>query len=162
MICRSEDGIAPPAPPARGHQQAIPHVQEFTQVVAGVGIIYNRAWGHRNLAVGPLRALLFGTAPVQSPIGFEMNLVRERNQGVVMRAGNKIDIAAFAAITTRRSTPGDKLLAAKGDDAVAAIAGLHIDLCFVSEHRCLGKNTRPQSGRVRVDHDLKVCRSAPA
>ena len=46
----------------------------------------------------------------------------------------RIDVAAAAAIAAAGSAARDVLLAAKGQAAVAAVAGLHQDSCFIDEY----------------------------
>ena len=130
----AERVIAAAAPAAPGHQQLFARLQQLAQKFAGVRVVNLDAgrYGHFDgLAAG---ALLVGAAAVLAPFGLEMHLERKMVQGVVAFAGDEVDVAPAAAAAARGPATGHEFLAAKRNDAVAAIAALDIDFCLVFEH----------------------------
>ena len=60
--------------------------------------------------------------------------------------GGHEDVAAVAAVAAGGAALGDELFAAEGHAAVAAVAGLDSDSCFVDKHcsiQCNGKRDEP-------------------
>jgi len=72
-------------------------------------------------------------------------LASEISQGVAMIMGTDEDTAAVAAVTTVGTAFGDKLLAAKADATVTAIAGGNMYFCLIYEHG-IGRNQTPSVG----------------
>ncbi len=66
--------------------------------------------------------------------GFEFAIVTVAQQGVVVRIGFDVDVAALAAIAAGRAAARDVLLPAKRDAAVAAVAGFDGDFGFIRKH----------------------------
>jgi hypothetical protein len=58
----------------------------------------------------------------------------EVNEGVVTLTSLHNDVATPAAITAGRTSAGDKLFTAKGNDAISAVAGLYPDSCLIDKH----------------------------
>jgi hypothetical protein len=58
----------------------------------------------------------------------------EVNEGVVAEGGGHEDVAAVASVASGRAALGDKFFAAEGHAAVATVAGLDPDSCFINKH----------------------------
>jgi hypothetical protein len=61
-------------------------------------------------------------------------VVAEVDEGVVALRADHNDVAAAAAIATGGTAAGYELLAPEGHAAVAAVAGLDANFCFIDEH----------------------------
>ena len=70
-----------------------------------------------------------------------------------MLRGFEDHAAAVASIAARRPAARHIFLAAKGDAAVAAVAGLYVNLGFVNKHDSpVSKHTTASRGIARVAH----------
>src|SRR5207302_3741981 len=81
-----------------------------------------------------LFAGLVGAFPMPPALGFMFGIKAEVHQRVVALAGFHDHIAAASTIAAGGPAPRDKFLTAKGHAAVAAVAGLDPNSCFVYEH----------------------------
>ena len=61
-------------------------------------------------------------------------VVAEMDQRVVALRTDHDDIAAMAAVAARGSAARNELFAPEGHAAVAAVAGLDANFCFINEH----------------------------
>ena len=78
---------------------------------------------------------LVGTFAVTSALGVVFGIEAEVDERVVALAGFHEDVAALAAVAAGGSAARDKLLAAEGHAAIAAVAGLDSNFRFIDEHR---------------------------
>ena len=74
------------------------------------------------------------TFPVPSALCLVLRVEAEVNQRVMPLAGLHHHVAAVSAIAAGWATPRHKLLPAEGHAAIAAIASLHPDPCFINKH----------------------------
>ncbi len=102
------------------------------QLVA-VAQIDDGAGRHGDDAVLAGPALLVGAAAVAAALRLEMHLVLKGQQRVEAFVGAQDHVAALAAVAAGRTAVRDVFLAAKGDEAVAAVTTFHIDGCFVEK-----------------------------
>jgi len=72
---------------------------------------------------------------VLAALRFVLGVIAEVDQSIVALRGNHDNVAAAAAIASGRTAAGHELLAPKGHAAVAAVAGLDANFCFINEHR---------------------------
>jgi hypothetical protein len=79
--------------------------------------------------------------------GFELAIVAVAQQGVVMRVGFNVDVAALAAITAGRAAARDVLLPAKGDATVTTVAGFNGDFSFIRKDESPDLETLEESIR---------------
>ena len=70
---------------------------------------------------------------VTSTLGFVLGIETEMQQRVLVPAGDQVDVASAAAISTARSATRDEFLPPKSQAAIAALAGLYINPDFVDE-----------------------------
>ena len=75
-----------------------------------------------------------GAEAVAAALGFVLGVEAEVDQGVVGEGGGHEDVSAVAAVAAGGAAPGDELFAAECHAAVAAVAGLDADSCFIDEH----------------------------
>jgi hypothetical protein len=75
-----------------------------------------------------------GAHAVLSALRLVLGIVAEMDERVVALAGLHDDVAAAAAVAARGSAAGHKLLPPEGHAAVAAVAGLYANFCFIDEH----------------------------
>jgi hypothetical protein len=66
--------------------------------------------------------------------GFVVHSEGERLEIAELRIDEETDIAAAAPVPTVGTAARNVFLTPKGDAAVPAIAGRHVDLCFIEEH----------------------------
>ena len=87
-----------------------------------------------------------GAEAVAAALGLVLGVEAEVDQGVVGEGGGHEDVAAVAAVSAGGAATGNELLAAEGHAAVAAVAGLDADFCFINKHfsfQCNGKRDEP-------------------
>ena len=63
-----------------------------------------------------------------------LRVIAEVDQRVVAIGRLHDYVAATSAVAARRPAPGHKLLPPEGHAAVAAVAGLYANFCFINEH----------------------------
>src|SRR5436190_9266954 len=122
------------AMPAVSDQKALPGFGEVVKKFIGCLVVNNRAQGNGDLQILAAFPALGASESMLSTVCFEGMVVTELEQRVLLRVGDKIDIAAVAAIAAARAALRDELLPSKGDAAVPAVSGAHRDFGFVNEH----------------------------
>jgi hypothetical protein len=75
-----------------------------------------------------------GTFAVTTAIGFVLGVETEVNKGVMSLTRHHDDVAAIAAVATRRATARNKFFPAEGHTAVATVSRFDTDFCFVDKH----------------------------
>ena len=83
-------------------------------------------------------------------LGLVLRVVAEMDQRVVTLARFHEDIATAAAISTTRAAAWYKLLPAKRDAAIPAIASLDPDSRFINKHSLVTSVTNTRALRNRV------------
>jgi len=71
---------------------------------------------------------------VLAALALVLGVVSEVDEGVVALRGDHDHVAAAAAVAARWAAAGHELFAAEGHAAVAAVAGLDANSCFIDEH----------------------------
>jgi hypothetical protein len=56
------------------------------------------------------------------------------DEGVMAEGGRHENVAAVPAVAARGAAPGNELFAPEGHAAIAAVAGLDSDSCFINKH----------------------------
>src|SRR5919204_3070593 len=84
---------------------------------------------------------------------FVFGIKAEVNQRIVALAGFHHNVAPAPAVAARWTSTRHELLAPEGNAAIAAIARLHSDFCFVDEHR----QTQIQRARNSSTGTLMLC-----
>jgi hypothetical protein len=75
-----------------------------------------------------------GAHAVLAALRLVLRVIAEMDQRVVALRDFHDDVAATAAVAARRAAAGHKLLAPEGHAAIAAVAGLDANFCFIDEH----------------------------
>ena len=134
-MCRGREARVAAAPAsASGDHNPLIWTGEVVNQFATLAVIKNGAdWDLQNyvfrVSSGPVRAFAVSAAS-----RFVFGIESEMNQSIVTFAGFHDHVTTTAAIPARRTTTRDKLFAAKGNDAVPAIAGFYADSCLIYEH----------------------------
>ncbi len=101
---------------------------------AAVGIGHLRPHGNGENDVGPVGAVLAGSAPVSAPLCIEDRLGAKRRQVAQTGVGDDDDVSSAAAVTTVRPALRHELLAAEAEAAVAATPRTDANTCPIVEH----------------------------
>jgi hypothetical protein len=75
-------------------------------------------------------------------LGLPLRIKAEVDEGVVREGAGHEDVAAVAAVSSGRASAGDEFFAAEGHAAIAAVASLDTDSCFINKHRNYQCNRR--------------------
>src|SRR5580765_1981537 len=129
--------IATTAASAVRDENALAGRREVGKRCVGFAVVDHRADGNEQNHVRAGVAGTIRTFAVTATVGFEFAIVAVTEKRVVVGIGFEIDAAAIAAIAAARAAAGDVFFAAERNAAVAAVAGLDCDFCFVNEHECL-------------------------
>src|ERR1019366_1421859 len=134
----SEAGIAATAATAARHHHALVGMGEVMHHLAGHFVVNDSSDGDLQHHAFALAAGFVGTLAMASALGLVFGIEAEVHQGVVALARFHHHVATMTAIAAGGTAARHELLAPEGHAAVAAIARLHPDSCFVNEH---GKST---------------------
>src|SRR5579859_882077 len=102
--------------------------------LAGLGVVDGGADRDLDRNRFTIAAGAVGALAMTAALGLVLRVEAEMNQRVVLLAGLHDDVAAASAVATRRAASGNKLFAAEGNAAVAAIAGFDENFCFIDKH----------------------------
>jgi hypothetical protein len=72
---------------------------------------------------------------VDAALGALVNVMLEMVERIQPQVDVENDVATAPAVAARRAAAWHILLAAKGDDTVAAIACLYKDACLIKKHK---------------------------
>src|SRR5690606_40030836 len=125
--------VALAAGTALGHQQALAVPGEVADDLVGGDVDDLGADRHPDHHVLAGLAEHLPAHAVLTPLGAEVTLVAEVDQGVEVLVGNQPDAAAVAAVAAVGAAQRDELLPAEADATVAAVAGGDQDGGFVTE-----------------------------
>src|SRR6185312_6156515 len=126
--------IAAPAASAAGHDDPLIWTGKVVDFFSGFIVVKNGADGNFKEDVGTLFTGAIGAFAVASTLRRVFRIEAEVYQRVVTLAGFHDDVAAAAAVTARRASARDVLLAPEGEASVAAVAGLYANFGFIDEH----------------------------
>ena len=122
-----EARVASSAPPASGDHEAVAGLGEIVQHFAGLGVVDNGADRRRHIHRVALAPFSIAALAVAAALGFMLGIETEMEKRVVVLAGHQRDIAAAAAVAAAGTAARNVLLAPKGQAAVAAVAGFHVE-----------------------------------
>jgi hypothetical protein len=91
---------------------------------------------------------------VTPTLGAEYVIVAEFQEGVFVRIGDQVDVAAVAAVTAARPALRDEFLAAESNAAMTAVAGFDSDPGFVDEQGLFDRLNRDESSRRALVFEL--------
>jgi hypothetical protein len=75
-----------------------------------------------------------GAHAMLAALALVLGVVAEVDEGVVALRADHDDVAAVAAVAAGGTAAGDEFFAAEGHAAIAAVAGLDANFCFIDEH----------------------------
>ena len=126
--------VAAASAAAFGDDDGLVGVGEVVDELAGVVVVEEGADGDLEGGVFAGLAGAVGAEAVAAALGFVLRVEAEVDEGVVAERGRHEDVAAVAAVAAGGAALGNEFFAAEGHAAVAAVAGLDADSCFVNEH----------------------------
>ncbi len=126
--------VASSAASAFGDDDGFVGVGEVVDELAGLVVVEKSADGDFEGGVFAGLTGAVGAEAVAAALGFVLGVEAEVDEGVVAEGGGHEDVAAVAAVAAGGAALGDEFFAAEGHAAVAAVAGLDADSCFINEH----------------------------
>ena len=126
--------VAAAAASALGDDDFFAGMGEVVDELAGVVVVEQGADGDVEDGVLAGVAGHVGAHAVLAALGLPFGVEAEVDEGVVHAGGAHEDVAAVAAVAAGGTAAGDEFFAAEGHAAVAAVAGLDADSCFIDEH----------------------------
>ncbi len=144
--------VAASAAAAAGDDDGFVGAGEVVDELVGVVVVEEGADGDVEGDGGAGFAGAVGAHAVLAAAGFVFGVEAEVDEGVVGEGGRHEDVAAVSAVSAGGAAAGNEFFAAEGHAAVAAVAGLDADFCFVDEHVLFslaggGRASRLRSGR---------------
>ena len=150
MLARSLVGaggevlVAAAAAPALGDDDLLVGLLEVVNQLAGFLVVKRRADRDLQNDGVAVEAGAVGAQAVFAALRLVLRVIAEVNQCVVALRADHNDVAATAAVAARGPAAGNELLAPEGHAAVAAVAGLDANFCFIDEHGDQGSGIRDQ------------------
>ena len=126
--------VAAAAATAAGDDDLVVGVGEVVDELAGVVVVEDGADGDFEDGVLAGGAGHVGAEAVAAALGLPLGVEAEVDEGVVGERGAHEDVAAVAAVAAGGTAAGNEFFAAEGHAAIAAVAGLDADSCFIDEH----------------------------
>src|SRR5207248_1665775 len=117
--------VAPASPPATRNHNALVRTREVVNFFSRVVIEHDRSDWDLQHNIFALASRLVRTFAMPAAFRLVFRIEAKMHQRVVAFAGFHDDVAALAAIATRRSAAGNKLLPPEGKTSIAAVANLH-------------------------------------
>ena len=127
-------GIAASAAPALGNHDFLAVVTQVSEQFLGIGITNHSAYRHTQHDVIGTATMLLGTGAMFPAFALIVGLIAEINQGAQSFISAQNDGAAAAAVTAGRTALWHIFFAAEGNNAIAAVTGLYVDLCVIIKH----------------------------
>ncbi len=126
--------IATPAVTAVSDEHALAGSSQIGDSFAGAGVENDSADGdlQDGIFAGASRAIR--ALAVSAAVGAKFAIVAVAKEGVVVNVGFEKNATAVAAVAAGGAAARDILLPAEGNAAVAAVATLDKNFCFVCEH----------------------------
>jgi len=110
-------------------------VSEVVDELAGVVVVEQGSDGNFEEGVLASEAGHVGAEAVASALGLPLGIEAEVDQGVVGEGAGHEDVAAVAAVAAGGASAGDELFSSEGHAAIAAVASLYSNSCFINKHR---------------------------
>ena len=125
--------IAAAATAALADDGLLADLREVREDLARLLVLDDRAGRHLDVARRRILAVLVLDVAVLAVLRLELAVIAEIEQGIHVLVHDEDDVAAAAAVTARRASLRDELLAAERRLAVTAIARLDDDACPVDK-----------------------------
>src|SRR5579863_7440337 len=130
----SETGIPAAPSSSTSNDKFLIRLGELECLLAGLIVIDDGSYRNFQHDIDALAPGLVRALAVTASLGLVLGVKAEMHERVVPLAGFHDDVAAFTAVTARRTAAGDELLPAKGHAAVAAVSGFHANFGFIDKH----------------------------
>ena len=91
-----------------------------------------------------------------SALGFVFGVEAKVNEGVVAEGRGHEDVAAVAAIAAGGAALGNKFFTPEGHAAVATVAGLDPDSCFINKHAISSVQGEAEVARLLILLDVEM------
>ena len=137
-----EMDIAQPALAALRHQHALTMAGEVADHLIGVDVGDHGAHRHADRGVLAALAVHLAAHAVFAALRLEAALMAKVDQRIEALISDQPDRTAVAAVAAVGAAERNELLAAEADAAVAAIAGMDLDVGFVDEFHGCGSGER--------------------
>ena len=128
-----ELGVAAPASPAGGGEEAIAVVEQLGQHFVRVEVLHDRALRHLDLERLAAPAVQILALAVNTAAGTTVRMVTEGEQRRHVVIGHQPHVAALAAVAAIGPAHDDRTLAPKRDAARPTVAAAHVELALVDE-----------------------------
>ena len=141
--------ISTAAAAAAGDDDLFVGVSEVVDELAGVVVVEQGADGNFEEGVLASEAGHIGAEAVAAALGLPLWVEAEVDQGVVGEGAGHEDVAAVATVSAGGASAGDELFSPEGHAAIAAVASLYSNSCFINKHRnyqCNGQLARNLNG----------------
>ena len=126
--------VATSAASAFGDDDALVGLREVVDEFAGFLVVKSGADGDLEGDGFSIESGAVGAQAVLTALGLVLGVIAEMDEGVVALLGDHDDVAAASAVAAGGTTAGNKLFAAEGHTAIAAVAGFYFYFCFIDEH----------------------------
>jgi hypothetical protein len=83
-------------------------------------------------------------------LSFVLRVEAEVDEGIVAERGGHENVASVAAVAPGGAALGDEFFAAEGHAAVATVAGLDPDSCFVNKHAISSVQACAEAARLLI------------
>ena len=133
VVGRREVDVAAPAAAAARDDDPLADVVDVEEELVRRGVEHLRSDGHADDEVAAALAVLVLAAPVLATLGLEPARQRHVEERRLAGVAHEDDVAALAAVASRRAAVRDVLLAPERDAAVPAVAGDDLHLARVDE-----------------------------
>ena len=126
-------GVAAPAPPAARREKGLPLLPQVGQQFAAVGVAQQGAERHPQVQVWRIFAVPVAAGAGAARLGFVVGVALEGREGVQPPVCHEQHVAAAAPMPAVGPAEWNEFLAAERNDAIAAVAGFHVDLDLVEK-----------------------------
>src|SRR6185437_1370536 len=126
--------VAASAASALGDDDGLVRPGEVVDELAGVVVVEQRTYGNFERKVLGGFAGAVGAHAMLTAFGLVLGVEAKVDEGVVAEGRGHENVAAMAAVAAGGASAGNELFAAEGHAAIAAVAGLDSDSCFIDKH----------------------------
>lgn len=127
--------VAAAAATSAGDDDLFVGAREIVEEFAGVVVVEEGADGNFEEGVLASEAGHVGAETVTAALGLPLRIEAEVDQGVVRERAGHEDVSAVAAVAAGGASAGDEFFSPEGHAAIAAVASLYSNSCFINKHR---------------------------
>ena len=149
--------VAASAAPTLGDDDLLTMMAQIAEQFFRIGIAHDGANRHAQHDIVGAAAVLLGARAMVAAFAFIMRLVAEVDQRAQAFVGTQNNGAAFAAVAAGRTALWHIFFTAEGNDAVATVASLDVDLRVIIKH---GLPPSPRPAAVHRPKDRRCASDA--